>query len=71
MQGTVMDRRNAGDDEGAARRTAALMGFIVILVLAILGVVLVRELRKKAALEDCLMAGRRNCAPIELPLRNS
>ena len=51
------------------RRTAALMGFIVVLVLAIAGLVLVRELAKKSQLEDCLMSGRRNCAPIELPLR--
>ena len=46
------------------------MGFIVILILVIAGVVLVRELGKKATLEDCLMAGRRNCAPIEVPLRH-
>ncbi len=59
----------ARDAQDAARRTAALMGFIVILVLAIAGVVLVRELRQNASLEDCLMAGRRNCAPIEVPLR--
>lgn len=66
-----MNQRGANDDngEGAARRTAALIGLIVILVLAIAGVLLVRELRKKAELEDCLMAGRHNCAPIELPLR--
>ena len=56
-----------GDDE--ARRTGALMGFVVILLLAIAGVVLVRELRNTATLEDCLMSGRRNCAPIEVPLR--
>ena len=56
-------------EEGEARRTRASMGLIVILLLAIAGVVLVRELRDKAALEDCLMAGRRNCAPIEVPLR--
>ena len=64
-----MSEPNRRDDEDAARQTAALMGFIVILLLAIAGVVLVRELRHKAQLEDCLMAGRRNCAPIELPLR--
>ena len=56
-----MDERSARDDE--ARQTAALMGFIVILVLAIAGVVLVRELTANAKLEDCLMSGRRNCAP--------
>jgi hypothetical protein len=30
---------------------------------------LVRELGDKGRLEDCLMAGRKNCAPIEAPLR--
>jgi hypothetical protein len=58
-----MAQHSAGDDE-AARRTAALMGFIVILVLAIAGVLLVRELRVSTNIEDCLMSGRRNCAPI-------
>lgn len=63
MQGRGDEQR-----EGEARRTAALMGFIIILVLAIAGIVLVRELEKKGRLEDCLMAGRKNCAPIEAPL---
>ena len=64
-----MHWRGADEQEDADRRTAALMGFIVVLVLAIAGIVLVRELAKNARLEDCLMAGRRNCAPIEVPLR--
>ena len=55
-------------EEDAARQTAALMGLVVILVLAIAGVILARELAKNAKLEDCLMSGRRNCAPIEVPL---
>lgn len=63
-----MNERGLRSDD-AARQTAALMGFIVILLLAIAGVVLVRELRDNASLEDCLMAGRRNCAPIDAPLR--
>jgi len=54
---------------GEARRTAALMGFIVVLVLAITGVMLMQELRKTTGVEDCLMSGRRNCAPIETPPR--
>jgi len=64
-----MRQHRAGSEDDEARQTAALMGFIVILLLAIAGVVLVRELRQNAALEDCLMSGRRNCAPIEVPLR--
>jgi hypothetical protein len=65
----IMAQHGARDDEAAARRTTALMGFIVILVLAIAGVFLVRELRISMSIEDCLMSGRRNCAPIETPAR--
>lgn len=54
-------------DAGEARRTAALMGLAVVLALAILGVVLVRALRHESKLGDCLMQGRANCMPIELP----
>jgi hypothetical protein len=57
-----------GDGGGAdQRRSAALIGLIIILALAIAGVVLVRELRERSRLEDCLMSGRTNCAPIEIP----
>ena len=51
-----------------ARRTAALIGLIIVLSLAVAGVVLVRGLIKESTIEDCLMSGRTNCAPIELPL---
>lgn len=44
-----------------------LMAIIVILVLAIGGVLLIHALRRESALEDCLMSGRTNCAPIEVP----
>lgn len=57
-------------EEGEARRTSASMGVIVILLLAIAGVWLVRELRAQSQLEDCVMQGRRNCIPIEAPSRH-
>ena len=63
-------RREREDEQKAAdRRTSALMGFALVLTLAIAGIVLVRELGKQSRLEDCLMSGRTNCAPIELPVR--
>jgi hypothetical protein len=58
-----------GNQETDERRSAALIGLIIILALAIAGVVLVRELRERSLLEDCLMSGRTNCAPIEAPVR--
>ena len=58
-------------EEGEARRTNASMGLIVILLLAIAGVLLVRDLRQKSQIEDCVMQGRSNCFPIEVPARNA
>jgi len=68
--GTPMNHRSGDGDDGAdQRRSSALIGLIIILALAIAGVVIVRELREKSRLEDCLMSGRTNCAPIEVPAR--
>ncbi len=63
-----MSKRFENDDrETDDRRTAALMGLVIVLSLAIAGVVLVRDLGAESKLEDCLMSGRTNCAPIEVP----
>jgi hypothetical protein len=63
-----MSKRFEDDDrESDDRRTAALMGLVIVLSLAIAGVVLVRDLGAESKLEDCLMSGRTNCAPIEVP----
>ena len=50
-------------------RRGALIGLAVILALVVGGYFLVTALQRNAALEDCLMSGRRNCAPIETPPR--
>jgi hypothetical protein len=65
----MRDRHEDDDHEADDRRTAALMGLAIVLSLAIAGVVLMRDLGEEAKLEDCLMSGRTNCAPIELPLQ--
>ena len=49
------------DREDADRRTASLAAIVVVLLLLIGGLLLTQTLRKKSVLEDCLMAGRRNC----------
>ena len=70
LLGRPMNHRSGDGDDGAdQRRSSALIGLIIILALAIAGVVIVRELREKSRLEDCLMSGRHNCAPIEVPAR--
>jgi hypothetical protein len=47
-------------------RRPALIGLAVILALVVASYFLVTALQRNAALEDCLLAGRRNCAPIEI-----
>jgi hypothetical protein len=58
------------DKDGQDRRfTASLAGLAIALLLAVLGVFLVQKLSASAKLQDCLMQGRSNCAPIDAPLR--
>lgn len=46
-------------------RRGALGALIVIVLLVVGAVLLVRGLHRTAAVQDCLMAGRRDCVPIE------
>ena len=46
------------DEEAANRQTASLGGVAITLLLLVVGLFLVHELHAKAAIEDCLMAGR-------------
>ena len=54
-------------DDGHDSRRPAVIGLAVVAVLVVVGYYLVTSLRENANLEDCLMSGRRNCAPIEMP----
>jgi hypothetical protein len=55
------------DHDGERSRSGAVIGLIVVLALVVAAVYLVHALRNESQLEDCLMSGRSNCAPIEVP----
>ena len=56
------------DEHGGERsRAGAVIGLIVVLLLVVTAVYLVNALREESDLEDCLMSGRTNRAPIEAP----
>ncbi|MBN8872647.1 MAG: hypothetical protein J0H67_07415 [Rhodospirillales bacterium] len=57
----------AEEEREANRQTASLAAVAVTLVLLILGLLLVRELAAESKLEDCLLAGRRNCDLLVTP----
>ena len=48
------------------RLTRNLAGLAFNLALVVLGLLLVQRLGQTAKLEDCLMSGRTNCAPIDV-----
>jgi len=51
--------------EDARRRRAALIGLAICLVLVLGGLYLVYALKKSSDLQDCVMQGRTNCAPVD------
>jgi hypothetical protein len=68
MPGSVPGMANPDDNghEPDSRRPAVI-GLILVVVLVVAAYFLVTALRENATLEDCLMSGRHNCAPIEVP----
>jgi hypothetical protein len=53
------------EQNGSPRRSLIALGVIVLLF--VVGWVLVHELYSSAQLQDCLLSGRTNCAPIQSP----
>ena len=64
LQFRPSDRRPHGPREPDPRR-GALIGLAIVLLLVLGGLVLVHVLRDAARLQDCVMSGRTNCAPID------
>lgn len=56
-------------DEQDRSRRRSLIGLAVVVALFVVALLLVRELYQSEKLQDCLMSGRTNCAPIEAPAR--
>ena len=46
-------------------RWLALTGLLITLLLVLGGIFLIHELGRAAQLQDCVMSGRTNCAPID------
>lgn len=64
MRRTIASRHVEDSQMEANRVTASLAGLGFMLALVIVGLLLMRHMRDQARVEDCLMAGRINCAPL-------
>lgn len=52
------------DDPVPGSRRGAVAGLLLVVALVLAGIWLMQHLRATAALQDCVMSGRTNCAPI-------
>jgi hypothetical protein len=57
-------------DEDRARVRTNVAALILAAILVALGWLLVRKLDQSTRIEDCLMAGRSNCAPVDTTSRD-
>jgi len=57
------------DPEPDGSRRGALAGLVIAAVLLAVGLWLARELHSAGRIQDCVMSGRSNCEPIDVPSR--
>jgi hypothetical protein len=55
------------DNKQPGNQRTALVGLAIAAVLLAVGVWLARELTAASKMQDCLMSGRTNCNPVDLP----
>jgi hypothetical protein len=60
-----MAKRDDHDEDEDDRVTRSLAGLAAVLFLALIAIYLIMHLRAVGELQDCVMSGRTNCAPID------
>jgi hypothetical protein len=60
-----MTEQTPQDPREPHSRRAAVAGLLVAIALVVVGLILVKVLGNAGRLQDCLMSGRTNCAPID------
>jgi hypothetical protein len=54
-------------DDGSGSRRGAVIGLAITVLLVVAAYYLLTALRENSKLQDCLMSGRTNCAPLDIP----
>jgi hypothetical protein len=61
--------RDADEDDYRHRMIMNVIGFIACVLLVVAGIWIANALVEMRKKQDCILSGRRNCAPIEMPTR--
>lgn len=64
-----MANDNRQSREQSPNRRGPIIALGIVVVLFVVGWILARELYADSKLEDCLLSGRTNCAPLQTPNR--
>ncbi len=59
----------ADHDRQDGNRRGPVIALVVVVLLFVVGWILTQMLYSNGRLEDCLLSGRTNCAPIQTPSR--
>jgi hypothetical protein len=54
-------------DAGRTRRPFGWISMLVVAALVVAGWLLIRQFQSDARLQDCVMSGRKNCVPLDVP----
>lgn len=65
----LMPQHKPPEPKEPESRRGAVIGLLVTVALVILGLILVKVLGNAGRLQDCVMSGRTNCAPIDASSR--
>jgi len=65
--GSVPAMSDNRDDDGGGNRRGALIALAAMALIVVAGYYLLNALRDEGRREDCLMSGRTNCAPLDVP----
>jgi hypothetical protein len=55
------------DDDGGDRQRGVILGVVAAVVIVVLGFLLVWKMWQNEKLQECVLSGRRDCAPIDIP----
>jgi predicted negative regulator of RcsB-dependent stress response len=55
------------EDDDGARQRSFVMALAAVVVIVVLGFLLVWKMWQNEKLQECLLTGRRDCAPIDVP----
>ena len=63
----MLDDNERKSRRESANRRQSLIALVVVVLLFVIGWFLSRELYSNQKIEDCVLSGRTNCAPIPAP----